>query len=265
MTTRTIPTRPSLTPSTSLLGRRRPPLVKIHAIPARLLILDHLEVLRAQPKRLQYAVAELAQLAPHLGHLGLLGGLCARGQVAQLGAHKGGVRAAQGAGGQGGERAVVLLGGGEAGPGVGVGAGAGAAEEGLCADAEDVGGLRGGRARGRGRGGSRGGAGGTGADDFFFDGVVVVVVLFTRGIALECFLVLVLFLLWRVQLQKRIKGRGGSLCCSLPLLELQLAGGDIAVQDGAGEVQVARADSEAIIVPGEGGVVVGRGEEGVGF
>lgn len=39
--------------------RRRPALIKIHAISPRLLVLHHLEVIRRQPERLQDAITEL--------------------------------------------------------------------------------------------------------------------------------------------------------------------------------------------------------------
>lgn len=50
-----------------------PLLLKPHTIPARLLILDHLEIVRTQAKRLQDAIPQLLQLAHHLAHFLFLG------------------------------------------------------------------------------------------------------------------------------------------------------------------------------------------------
>lgn len=141
-------------------------LLKIHTIPSRILILDHLEIIRAQPKRLQDAVAEILELAPHLAHLLLLRGLGQRRELAELAPH--GALVGGGQARHGGQGLVVLLGAGEVVPAGGRGAGAGAAEEGLEADAVDVGleGLESGVWLWRGGGGGVLGAGG---DDFLLD------------------------------------------------------------------------------------------------
>lgn len=68
-----LPTPTSLRQHLSNPRSLPPSPLKIHTIPARLLILDHLKILRTQPKRLQDAIAQLLELPHHLAHLLFLG------------------------------------------------------------------------------------------------------------------------------------------------------------------------------------------------
>lgn len=61
------------------------PLIKLHIIPARILILGHLEVFRREAKRLQDAVTQFLEFAHHIGHFGFFRGCDARGEGAESG------------------------------------------------------------------------------------------------------------------------------------------------------------------------------------
>lgn len=89
---RHIPISNQLTVHLHLSSRRPRVLLKVHTIPTRLLILDHLEVIRAQAKRLQDPVPQILQLPPHLPHLLLLRRLRPPWQLPELRPHRALVR-----------------------------------------------------------------------------------------------------------------------------------------------------------------------------
>jgi hypothetical protein len=111
--------------------------------------------------------------------------------------------------------------------------GAGAAQQGLDPDALDVGGLGGGIV----------GLCGAGADDlldlFFFLLLLLLIILlgFGGGRLLQGL--------------EGGEGGGGRLDGLLPLLELEVAGGDVGVEDGAGEVGGPGEGEEGVLVAGD--------------
>lgn len=106
--------------------------------------------------------------------------------------------------------------------------GAGAAQQGLDPDALDVGGL----------GGWVVGLCGAGTDNLL-------------DLFLFLFLVLVLGFGRLLQGLEGGEGGGGRLDGLLPLLELEVAGGDVGVQDGAGEVGGPGEGEEGVLVAGD--------------
>ncbi|KAH6610119.1 hypothetical protein Trco_000139 [Trichoderma cornu-damae] len=228
---------------------------------SRLLILDHLEIARAQTKRPEDAVAEAAQLAPHLRHFGLLSSLCSRRQGFELRSNGPLISRCQSRHPR--EGAVVFLRAGEVRPAAGLGTGPRAPQQSLCADAENVGLAILGRDLlwGRFRGAHRRRASCARANDLVFDLVVVtgLAVWIVRFAVLGSALWIaqtwpVLFL--ALELGQAVNGICGGLYRFLPLLSLYMAGSNVALYHGTLIVEVVGTRRNGGVVSGEGVLVV---------
>lgn len=199
------------------------------------------------------------QLAPHLGRLLLLGLVDARRQCFQLLLHKLSVSGADVV--HLGQELVVLLRAGEVRPSALFTSGAGSPDQGFVSYALDVLPLLVPRRLGWvillvfwdcGTGLLR-----TGADDLVLD------LLFLFRLGVGCSLLLLCKL--GLELAQLFEGSRGGGVRVLPPLQLEIAGGDVGLEDGDLEVEVVGADGNGLVVLGDGGVVLARAEKSIRF
>lgn len=210
-------------------------------------------------RNVNLSLTHVFQLAPHLSSLLLLGLVDACRQRSQLLLHKLPIDGADVV--HLGQELVVLLCAGEVRPSALLAPGAGAPDQGLVPYTLDVLPLLVTRHLGRvlllvcwDR---RARLLGAGADDLVLD----LFLLLRLGIGSSLLLLCKL----RLELTQLFEGGRGGGVGVLPFLQLEVAGGDVGLEDGELEVEVVGADGDSLVVFGDGGVVLARGEEGVCF
>lgn len=97
----------------------------------------------------------------------------------------------------------------------------------------------------------------TGTDNLIFD------LLFLFRLLVGCSLLLLCKL--GLELAQLFEGGSGGSVSVLPLLQLEIAGRDVGLEDSELEVEVVGADGNSLVVLGDGGVVLARGEESICF
>lgn len=210
-------------------------------------------------RNVNLSLTHVFQLAPHLGGLLLLGLVDACRQRFQLLLHKLPVAGAYVV--HLGQELVVLLRAGEVRPSALLAPGAGAPDQGLVPYALDVLPLLVTRYLGwvlllvcwnwRAR------LLGTGADYFILNLFFLLRPGISGGLLFLCKLGL--------KLAQPFKGGRGGGVGVLPLLQFEVTGGDVRLEDSELEVEVVGADGDGLVVLGDGSVVLARGEESVCF